>query len=300
MDRPGGIDRGTLAGHIAGDVDRVAPLLARILLVRAVLNVRHHRSGHSLWVAKDMAADCRDELEEAGAATRNLARVLAPTHKVDRDLTPAITATDRLSSAVRSEGDAYARYSLATDPDIAIDRERADKRGDEWEAERGSVRDAQRALPADLGSGQSGSLLLDRALDRVFERGMYYQARHYLFSREPERAWRRRVAGVLHDAACVRLARGNEAAAGDLAALVRTGRRALDGTAPSTWARQAAIRLEEIGGPVFAGREPATADKATAIRLLALCLAGESENSAVGDPFRSVVIGITLLESDTD
>ncbi|MDL4820062.1 hypothetical protein [Actinomadura opuntiae] len=302
MDVPSGIDRRTLARHIAADVDRAAPLLARILLVRAVSNIRHHRGGHALWVAKDIAADCGTELQAAGGTTRELARALVPGHDADRDLTPAIAATRRLSHTISSEDAAYARYSMATDPDISIDNKRAGRLGSEWDEQRGHLREARHAMPAGLGSGKTGSVLLDRALDRVFERGMFYQARHYLFSREPERQWRRRVADVLHAAACAKLDRGNQAAIGDLAVNLRDGRRALDGTAPSAWAQQAVSRLEAIATPVFTQQEPLTPRKATAIRLLALCLAREAEAARAptpGDPFRGVAVGITLLERDT-
>ncbi|MFB4306374.1 hypothetical protein [Actinomadura sp. GTD37] len=253
-------------------------------------------------MAKDMAADCGEEIEAAGAATRELARALVPDHDAGRDLTPAIAGTSRLSSVVTSEDAAYARYSMATDPDISIDKERVGRLGTEWDEERGNVRDAFRGLPTDLGTGRTGSLLLDRALDRVFKRGLYYQARHYLFSGEPEREWRRRVAGVLIDAARVRLDRGNAAATGDLSRNVRDGRRALGGTAPSAWAGRAASRLEETAIPVLTGREPVTPGKVTAIRLAALCLAGEADAArvpAAGDPFRGLVAGITLRERES-
>ncbi|QKW38706.1 hypothetical protein HUT06_35690 [Actinomadura sp. NAK00032] len=299
MDRP--IDRRTLAAHIAADVDRAAPLLARMLLVRAVWNLHHHYGDHALWVAQDMAADCREDIEEAGVAARELARALVPDHDADRDLTDAVDATRSLSVAIRRENDAYARYSMATDPDIPIDEERAGRLSTEWDEERSNARAASIGLPADLGSGEAGSRLLDRALSRVFKRGLYYHARHYLLSAEPERAWRRRVADVLHGAACVRLARGNAAATGDLTRNVREGRRVLDGTSPSAWARQAVSRLEETAVPVLTERAPATANRITAIRLAALCLAYEADVArapAAGDPFRGLVLGITLLERD--
>ncbi|TDB89955.1 hypothetical protein [Actinomadura sp. 7K534] len=304
MDRPDGIDRRTFAHRIATDVDRVAPLLARILLARAVWNIRHHCGAHSLWVAKDVAADCREELKAAGATTQELAHTLVPDHDCRRDLTTAIAGTARLSAAITGERSAYARYSLATDPDISIDKKRAGELGDDWQEQQDHVRNVLRGLPKDLGNGKSGSLLLDRAIDRVFKRGLYYQTRHYLFSREPERVWRRRVSGVLHGAACVRLVRGDAAAAsGDLAGNIRGGRRALDDTAPSVWARQAASRLEEAVLPVFTGQEPLTAHKVTATRLTALCLACELDAAripAAGDLFRGVVVKITQMEQDTD
>jgi hypothetical protein len=302
MDVPNGIDRSALARHIAADVDLAAPLFARLLLVRAVSDIRHHRGGHALWVAKDVADDCGAELKAAGDTTRELARALVPGHDADYDLTPAIAATRRLSHAISSEDAAYARYSMATDPDISIDNKRAGQLGNEWDEQKGHLREARQAIPAGLAGGKTGSLLLDRALDRVFDRGMYYQARYYLFSRDPERQWRRRVAGVLQATACSKLDRGIEAAIGDLSVNVHDGRRALDGTAPSAWAQRAMNRLEAIATPVFAQQEPLTPRKATAIRLLALCLARETETArapAPATPFRAVAVGITLLERDT-
>jgi hypothetical protein len=301
MDRPGVIDRGALAARLSDDVDRAAPLLARLLLVRAVWNIHHHYGDHALWVAQDMAVDCGEDLEEAGVAARELARVLAPDHGIDRDLTAAVDGARQLSRAIRRENDAYARYSLATDPDIPIDQERAGRLYGEWDEQRGSVRDASRGLPADLGSGETGSLLLDGALGRVFKRGLYYHARHYLLSAHPERAWRGRVADVLHRAARVRLDRGNAAATGDLTRNIREGRRELDAASPSAWARQAATRLEETAVPVLTEEAPATANRIAAIRLAALCLAYEADAArvpAAGDPFRGIVAGITLLERD--
>lgn len=228
-----GVDRGRLACRITTDVDRLAPLLARILLVRAVWNIRHHCGGHSLWVARDMASDCREELKAAGATTRVLARALVPDHDVDHDLTTAIAGADRLSAAMTREGNTYSDYHQATDPDTYIDQQRAGELWKQWQEQKDHVNDALRGLPTDLGSGKTGSMLLDRALDRVFERGLCYEIRHSLFSGAPERAWRRRVAGVLCDAARVRQVRGNATATcGDLADSLRAGRRALDDTAP--------------------------------------------------------------------
>ncbi|WP_395111493.1 hypothetical protein [Actinomadura sp. SCN-SB] len=296
------IDRATLTRHIAFDVDRVAPLLARILVIRAIRSLRYGYGEHALWVAQDMASDCRDELGTAGAATRDLARALVPDHDADRDLALAADAAARLSAAIRIEGNSYSNYHQATDPDIYIDKQRAGELWDEWQEQKSHVNEAMRDLPQDLGSGETGSLLLDRALDRVFERGLYYEIRHHLFSREPERAWRRRVAGVLNDAARAGLSRAGTAPIGEeLADRLQAGRRALDGTEPSAWARNAASRLDEIAIPLFTGREPYTAVRGTAIRLLALCLACESEAARIpvaDDPYRRVVIGITLMEQD--
>ena len=304
MNRLSGIDRRTLACHIGADVDRAAPLLARILLVRAIRDILDGHDRGSLWVADDMISGCRGagELAVAGATTRELARALAPAHDVDRDLTTAIAAVEHLNWSLKAEKNAYADYSLVTDPDNShIDPERSDETWTRWQGHKDRVGNAVGGLPADLGDGKVGSLLLDRAIDRVFKRGLFYGIR-WVFAGEPERMWRRRVAKVLLDAARVGLIRGRAAATGSLADDVRGGRRVLVEATSSAWARQAASRLEEIAVPVFTRQEPLTADKVTAIRLAALCLAHESRAAritAAGEAFRDIVVGITLMEQDT-
>ncbi|WP_433264675.1 hypothetical protein ACQPZF_35740 [Actinosynnema sp. CS-041913] len=52
--------------------------------------------------------------------------------------------------------------------------------------------------------------------------------------------------------------------------------------------------------PIFTRQEPLTADKVAAIRLAALCLAHEPEArriTALGDAFRRIFVGITVLAS---
>ncbi|MFI0445920.1 hypothetical protein [Actinomadura sp. 6N118] len=303
MDRPSAIDRRTLARHIGADVDRAAPLLARILLVRAIRDILDGRDRGSLWVASDVIRDCggAGELAVAGATTRDLAFALAPAHDVDRELTDAIAAVKRLNWSLEAEKNAYARYSLVTDPDNSyIDKERSDETWTQWQEHKHGVDNAVGGLPADLGDGRVGSLLLDRAIDRVFKRGLRYSIR-YVFAGEPERLWRRRVVEVLVDAACVGR-RGRVAATGSLADDVRDGRRALVEATSNTWAPHAANRLEEIAVPVFTGQEPLTADNVTAIRLAALCLAHEARAAritAAVEAFLGIVVGITRMERDS-
>jgi hypothetical protein len=72
-----------------------------------------------------------------------------------------------------------------------------------------------------------------------------------------------------------------------------------DPSIPVAWANAVAERLARNAEPVFARRERATAGTAAAIRLAALCLAGEMdalEHRDVGDQFRYVAAGITWLE----
>jgi hypothetical protein len=68
---------------------------------------------------------------------------------------------------------------------------------------------------------------------------------------------------------------------------------------PRAWPAIVAERLELSAGPVFARDERPTTGKATVNRLAALCLASEAdgmERTDIGDMFRQVAAGITLLE----
>lgn len=65
------------------------------------------------------------------------------------------------------------------------------------------------------------------------------------------------------------------------------------------WAASLAQRLERHAAPVFARAEPLTAEKATVIRLAALCLAQDADvmgSRETGDLFRHVAAGVTLLQ----
>jgi hypothetical protein len=73
----------------------------------------------------------------------------------------------------------------------------------------------------------------------------------------------------------------------------------LDGAASLPWAHQVARNLRKTALPIFTRRQPLTTDTATAIRLAALCLAAEadaSEANQLGDTFREIAAGVTLLE----
>lgn len=65
------------------------------------------------------------------------------------------------------------------------------------------------------------------------------------------------------------------------------------------WSLTVAERLEKTASPVFNRQQRPTPEIATSIRLAALCLAGEADwrgRSALGDMFRELAAGITLLE----
>jgi hypothetical protein len=65
------------------------------------------------------------------------------------------------------------------------------------------------------------------------------------------------------------------------------------------WAANVAERLRENAMPVFDRSERPTPEKATTIRMAALCLAGEADGigrADLGNMFRQVAVEITLLE----
>ncbi|GAA3437714.1 hypothetical protein GCM10018954_073280 [Kutzneria kofuensis] len=68
---------------------------------------------------------------------------------------------------------------------------------------------------------------------------------------------------------------------------------------PSAWACVAAVELERVAAPVFERSAPLEPDTVTAIRLAALCLAGEvtdPQEAALCRRFRALAAGVTLLQ----
>jgi NACHT domain len=81
-----------------------------------------------------------------------------------------------------------------------------------------------------------------------------------------------------------------------LAELVREGRDGLASLGDAEWTGQVAHRLANVAMPVFTRQERPSADDATAIRLAALCLAAELDGHPLGEVFRRIAAGVTLLE----
>jgi len=65
------------------------------------------------------------------------------------------------------------------------------------------------------------------------------------------------------------------------------------------WAYQVTSNLEKTALPIFTRQQPLTPDTATALRLAALCLAAEADArdaNLLGNTFREIAAGVTLLE----
>jgi hypothetical protein len=74
---------------------------------------------------------------------------------------------------------------------------------------------------------------------------------------------------------------------------------ALIGPDTAAWIEKVADRMQQIAAPIVARETEISADTATAIRVAARCLAAEAdlhENPDVGDIYRRIAAGITLLE----
>jgi hypothetical protein len=72
-----------------------------------------------------------------------------------------------------------------------------------------------------------------------------------------------------------------------------------DAAALSPWAYQVVSNLEKTALPIFTRQQRLTSDTATALRLAALCLAAEADArdaNQLGDTFREIAAGVTLLE----
>jgi hypothetical protein len=72
-----------------------------------------------------------------------------------------------------------------------------------------------------------------------------------------------------------------------------------DAAASPPWVHQVARNLQETALPIFTRQQPLTKVTATAVRLAALCLAVEAdarEANQLGDTFRELAAGVTLLE----
>jgi hypothetical protein len=70
-------------------------------------------------------------------------------------------------------------------------------------------------------------------------------------------------------------------------------------TSESSWVATVGPRLQQAAIPVFDRREQLTPGAATCIRLVALCLAAEADTlhgRQLGDAFREIAAGVTLLE----
>lgn len=99
--------------------------------------------------------------------------------------------------------------------------------------------------------------------------------------------------------AFVAVARGTEAghvvSPSSLAARLSRVSAALDERA-SRWAGKVTARLERLAAPILARQQPLTPAAAAAIRVAALCLAVETEDVELGERFREIAAGITLLQ----
>ena len=70
-------------------------------------------------------------------------------------------------------------------------------------------------------------------------------------------------------------------------------------TSESSWVATVSRRLQETAIPVFDRQQQPTPGTATSIRLAALCLAAEAdalEERQLGEAFRKIAAGVTLLE----
>jgi hypothetical protein len=267
---PHRIDAATLTAHVHNDITRSVPTLTRLILRRSAVRVRFLVA--YLALARDRAR----------------ARALAPAR--DRALAPALDLALDLNRA------------RDLDRALALDRYPALNR----------ARDLDRALALDRALDLERVLDLDRALNRGFAQVMGWALSQALTSAlrraADARAWpaefSKEFAGLV-----------DIADNGYLVSLDTLADKTIDAvqafqaivtshseSAGVLWASAVAGRLRQTAVAVFDRREQLTPSGATFVRLAALCLAAEADaqdQRQLGDAFREIAVGITLLERRT-
>jgi hypothetical protein len=316
----------SLAKPVERDVTSSAFTLNRLLLLRSRVLVR------VLVLVLDRTRDldfARDPLLAANRAldrdvglALDLARALA--HDLDRDVALDI-ALDRARPLDRSLERALTR---ALDRDVALylalDLARAralaralatdGARARSLGGARTHARDLDFALALDLDvrldylrvAIQS---LLDGVYGSVLGRAFSAPFTETTDSISREKAWDAQFAAAFINAAGIK---AGEHLSADLTTLEETLREAVTQLAfalndekpfgPTdevSWPSTVAKRLQQNAMPVFGRTERVTPEKAISIRMAALCLAGEADwtgRTDIGDKFRRVAVGVTVLE----
>jgi hypothetical protein len=310
---PHSIDGRTLTSQVEEDIRRSTPTLTRLLLLRSIVTIRALLRGgeiRSQDAARLRELDHKlDEIFEPVIAL-DLDHALDRSfyHELDRDRTQNIgldRALDLTQAVVQSR---FARIrdagstldhclnvaqTLVRTRDLALDPAQdnlihtlnlANARVRALDAGRGDG-DIQHTLDGLIGVALSG------ALGRALGRGPGTDD----WPAEFARAFVERT----------NIATGSwEISMDMLVGDLRNGYRdLLVLLAKERWAYSVAHRLEQLAIPIITRQVPITSGAATAVRLAALCLAAEADDrklSQVGDLYRSVAAGVTLLERRAD
>ena len=302
---PHTVDAETLAEHVTRDLDRSVPTLVRLLLLRSVAAVRivTRLCAQTLSRARDTGADHsltldlnRDHtLARALLRTLEHADALAPGRDLDATRDLAHDLNHCLARALKV--DSYLIRELTQDLHDARDL----------------TMELDHALDHHLTTGQAGDLDHALGLDHVGDRqfgidltvdlnGPTYQVMGSALANTLTRvlrhdtavdAWSADFSHTLIEETNVAEA-GYVVAPDTLDSTIHSGhQRLVDLLGPRPgWAGRVASRLEERA-------DTDTPEGRTAVRLASLCLAAEADlrdAPTVGDTFREIAAGVTLLE----
>jgi hypothetical protein len=290
---PYAVPASVLAEHVANDIERSGATLARLLLLRSTILLRDLLLARDLLVHRlFIDGELARALDLAGALDQDigladdlvLARVLA------RDLARA-----RANARDRARSLDIAR-TLALDLARTLDR-RGDRLGD-LDRALAVDRALGRARTVDLDRDSVLSLAMGRALGRTLSRvvqqsvtgGQATLAKIFLDETG--------VAGVDHIVPLDALAGHLQPGGGVFSARIPS---ASEGSL--LWAGEVESRLVAIAVPIFRRQTPLTPETAAAIRMPALCLAAEADirsMTGIGDKFRELAAGVTLIERRLD
>jgi hypothetical protein len=319
------ISDSVLAQHIKEDVENLTTTLAQILLLQSTITLCALRPvldracnnldrslgldrDHNLTRNRGLTHDVIRDFTHARDLTRDLDRSLTLVHDLDRSpvLDHALDLTRNLDRVLTHPQDIVLTRTGARDVTAAavgtwsgnLDVALADACARNlnhtsdinWVLDLDGALDRIRSLRA--GPDDALASIAGRALARALAVALGTTTK----AGETQKSFHAKFLGAFISATGV-AASSYVVSPDTLADSLREGRRGLD-SKYSPWSSAVASRLEEIALPVFTRRQPLTAHNATVIRLVALCLAVEAEerNRVLGDTFREIAAGVTLLE----
>lgn len=322
--RPRRIDSATLAAHLDRDLADALSTHLAILLLRSFNKV----SRFSLPPGRDVALD--GDIDHVLGHPLDHALALDNARERVRSLARGRRIADRANELIsRYENPEiggkswYSGWPFDPDPDPATAFDLDHARTINRDLDRVLARTLEHTRISDLDQAVVLAIDLDRALDRVgvglnrefdvaltmcIGRAMAKAVDDTLHAADSVDAWGVKFSGALARVAGVEsdwaLTTDTGALGETLTAAVRLLRerdamRTRDTTEAPSWSETVSERLLDNALSVFDGREPATRDKASTIRIAALCLAGEAEGLRardIGEMFRQVAGGVTLLE----
>ncbi len=298
---PQAIDAETLTAHIETDVTTSIPTLTRLLLLRSVVVIRVIARGRYLDRALHCAHELARDLERDPAL--DLERALALDRVLARD--PGRGLSHDLGGDCESALDRDLHRHLARALDLALPLARELPRTLDLAVD--LARDLDRSILHYLNPGSDFARVTGKALSRIAGKALSRTLSQALGDTTNTASWPVKFSRAFADItgiAATTYVVSPSTLADKLGASVQRLVPILRPRAPweeseFSWTFEVASRLQKIAAPVFDRRENLTPAIATYIRLPALCAAAEADalhQPRLGDAFREIAAGVTLLE----